>query len=642
MKKKSLFFPAALLMLLTSGYYVYWQTKKTSNDAYAEYVILREKQALAYLDLGRSVGETKKIDRLPDIFKRAIDQRQFDWYMISYLGSPVFYYPDGMRNLKFLEVEDNVFVNNEISYKTIKLADGSYLTVGINKNPEKYFGKVLEKYSRAMLQDLLVPIILALLIFGYFLKDILVMIKAVSTGKSVKNEKVSLFSKEAETLNRALSGVEYKIDSLEQQRLRLSQQVLPSLSKEIFSGRKPPYEFDCTMVRTDINGFSELFLQGDREVLIRDVKSLFRAMTEIVSRYGGYVHEFIGDEIIFYFKDEEHLNSTASALACLRDFEQFATEFGKYRTKSSLAHGTLHFSDHVNGYNLSGTVLIETVRLLFTVKERENFTTHFSDSILNRLPKWCEFESLGEMSLKGYEKKNNIYHVTKLLPLNEWVKSEDFKITDYVHFKSDPDISFPLEHLKNIETDEEYLQFKFVFSQFGKSFADLRTMASKSNYSNFLKYLLEQQSFEKARIALTALPFYIGKNEFVATDQIMILNFLKILTPSGQVAIFKSLINLGFNGLSSAQIELRSDRAFAYSLLYRGRIELSKSVVDNILKFSKSEILSYERMAMFLAFSLTRYWNEKDSIQLQVHGKALLKLVDKYNKAKEDQKLIAS
>lgn len=395
-----------LLLLFIAGY-SYYQNRNVSYEYYAKDFLLREKQVLAYLKLGEALAESERLDDLPKLFNEAISVQLIDWYQLSFEGSPVFFSPPEMRNFDLSE-EDGAFqITENYSFQTVDLGEGYFLTVGVNRDPEWYASHILKKYWDVITQDILVVTAFTLFVLSFFMRDLL------KTFQSFRQKKGKLrrgLTNEAALIEKSMTSLYSGIQSMDQEREMLRSQVLPSLRREIFSGRNPPYEFECVLIRTDINGFSEMFLSEKKEQLMREVLRVFRKFSLIASRYGGLIHEFIGDEVIVYFKERDHENAVASALALLRDFHEFLNETSFLKVKSSLSQGSLYFSEHVQGYNLSGAVLIESVRILsLAQKQKDLHLVYCSEDIKNRAPEWARFNRYREEQLKGFSTAQTVF-----------------------------------------------------------------------------------------------------------------------------------------------------------------------------------------------------------------------------------------
>lgn len=404
--KNSKFIGGVLLLIFIAAY-SYYQNRNVSYEYYAKDFLLREKQVLAYLKLGEALAESDRLDDLPKLFGDAISVQLIDWYQLSFEGSPVFFSPAEMRNFD-LPQEDGAFqVTENYSFQTVDLGEGYFLTVGVNRDPEWYASHLLQKYWDVLTQDILVVTGFTLFLLSFFMRDLL---KTFQSFRQKKGRRRKGMTAEAAIIEKSMSSLYSGIQSMDYERELLRSQVLPSLRREIFSGKVPPYEFDCVLMRTDINGFSEMFLSDQKDKLMDEVLRVFTEFSVMASRYQGLIHEFIGDEVIVYFKEEDHENAVASALALLRDFHEFLSESSFLKVKSSLSRGSLYFSKHVQGYNLSGAVLIESVRLLsLAQKNRVRHQVLCSKEVFQRIPQWAQFSLLREERLKGFSETQEVY-----------------------------------------------------------------------------------------------------------------------------------------------------------------------------------------------------------------------------------------
>jgi class 3 adenylate cyclase len=256
-----------------------------------------------------------------------------------------------------------------------------------------------------------------------------------------------------------LAGYENEVKELEIKASTLGNQVLPSLRSEILSGKKPPYEFKCTMVRTDINNFSSIFANHDTEKFMGVINEFFTEVSHIVSRYRGYVHEFVGDEVIYYFKDEECPNSRVTALSAIRDINSAAERFSKqtqarhgypFTVKSSLAHGKVRFGHLVNGFTLAGSVLIETVRILSHVIEKDGNVVCFEGAHITDVTPFCDVGQYGQVALKGLNGQRTLYRYLGHHNLSDVLKDlNPHAIENLTFYRSDDDLRLILRHLRS-------------------------------------------------------------------------------------------------------------------------------------------------------------------------------------------------
>lgn len=342
---------------------------------------------------------------------------------------------DWVENQKFnLEnSSDEVFRLDPSTYYTFEsLAENGAGIILMLKYDEAAFLKRQAQLAWSTLVKYLAGVsVLVVLIFAYFFRDIARLIRQFSRGNVASPEVLErssnkAVSREAALLGKGLWAAKQERAEILRKRDLYGQQILPSFKKEIDSGREPPYDFSCTLVRTDINNFTPIFNSEHREHFTEKIRDFFKEVSIWVENYNGYVHQFVGDEILFYFKDEECENSVAAALGCLREVNRSAERISlscqsvgySFTVKSSLSAGEMRFAPFVNGFSIAGPPLIESVRLL----------NHVSDKSMNQicLPKALVFRAEGvvraefkeEVLLKGYSEPTQIYLVTEFQSLN--------------------------------------------------------------------------------------------------------------------------------------------------------------------------------------------------------------------------------
>jgi adenylate cyclase len=211
------------------------------------------------------------------------------------------------------------------------------------------------------------------------------------------------------------------------------------------------------MVRTDINNFSTIYNNHSVDDFMRVINEYFTDVSHIVARYKGLIHEFLGDEVIFYFKDEDCLNSVETALSAIRDVnaaaervqERTMKKYGyPFTVKSALAHGTIRFGPLVNGYSLAGSVLIESVRILSHVVEKEGNVACFEGANLNRLKDVTIAEDYARVNLKGFSGTKTLYRYVGHTPLADLLAQlSDESVAWLTYYRSDESLAQILRHL---------------------------------------------------------------------------------------------------------------------------------------------------------------------------------------------------
>jgi hypothetical protein len=341
-------------------------------------------------------------------------------------------------------------------YATENLAGDFQLVVGVKRLPEQYL-----KSRFAMFGDVIAKYLIGLIVvvFGisyFFFRDILGSTQSLLAKRGKRSFSGSHpLSREADMLQRGFLAYEEKARLLEQEKELLAWQVLPSLKSELHSGRKPPYEFDCTLVRTDINNFSKIYNEHPVEAFAATINDFFTEVTHIVARYQGLIHEFVGDEVIYYFKDEVVENSVAMATFAIRDINEAASRYHAltmkergypFTVKSALGHGRLRFGRFVNMYGLAGPILIETVRVLSQVQEKDGNLLVFDDRHLPQLNDLISTEAYAQVKLKGFTEEKRLIVYTGHEALKKFGEQYHTKNDEFLRcYRSDADLLTLLE-----------------------------------------------------------------------------------------------------------------------------------------------------------------------------------------------------
>ena len=255
---------------------------------------------------------------------------------------------------------------------------------------------------------------------------------------------------DVEMLVRGLALYDDDVYRLAQERDLLSSHVLPTLRTEMMSGRKPPYDFSCTVVRTGINNFPKIYSDFPVYEFIGTINEFFTEVTQVVSRYNGLIYEFVGDEVIYYFKDEDVGNSAAIAVSAIRDIHAIAERYDEsthknrgynFTVRSSLAHGSMHFQRLVNGFGLAGSILCETGRILSHIDDKHGNALMFDDRHNGLVDRVCNVGKSVSVHSKGFDEKRSLMIYEDHKPLEDILASGDIKhLDDLRFFRSNKDL----------------------------------------------------------------------------------------------------------------------------------------------------------------------------------------------------------
>lgn len=226
---------------------------------------------------------------------------------------------------------------------------------------------------------------------------------------------------------------------------------LPSFRKEGESGIEPPYEFNCTLVRTEINNFARIYQNNPTSEFMATLDEFYTEVAHIVSRYGGYVYEFTGAEAIYYFKDDEVASSMGIALAAVEDANAVAARKSarllKERNyplvlKSALTHDRLRYGRLVNSLCLAGPAFVETARILSAVSESGGNVIVFDGRHRPLVGDVVRVEPYAELALKGYPGKREICMSGGRKRLREWLNlNSKESLNQLEYYRSDESLA---------------------------------------------------------------------------------------------------------------------------------------------------------------------------------------------------------
>lgn len=527
-------------------------------------------------------------------------------------------------------------VYTDYYYTVDDLDENLKLVVGLRFAPDVFLEEEF-KWAAGNLARYLIGILAVCLgSFFYFINDIVKAIRGLSQRGSRSHRALKAKSKEAELLARGIAAYDDQAKRLEKERDVMTVQVLSSLRTEIMSGRTPPYSFNCTLVRTDINNFSTIYNRHNVEEFSATINDFFLDVTHIVARYGGYIHEFIGDEVIYYFKDEEVGNSVAIALSAIRDINAAAMNYHRmtmsergypFTVKSAFAHGSLRFGRFVEGYGLSGPSLIETVRILSVVAEKDGCVAVFDDRHCPSIEDFASYKPYAEVKLKGFSDKRDLVIYGAHQSVHRWLTSESEPEVEMLkYYRSDADLTSILHWLReNWRTARVEKTAKVI--------AILRAITvTKSNgelqaalfawLNEMLGAAHEFKRNEETRILASAVRLtenLVPKGEYV-TECEALLN--KALEFSDRRVVANALdalaiINDAASKKALALVDHPDNRVAANALIHEGMKEISSFVLKRLRQMLKSDEDVRISSGLYAVGEIAEYHRKRDEVYFE-------------------------
>ena len=475
MKKGSVFVRSAVIFAISYLLYVSVSILFDADRNYKSIFPRWISSASTYARTGELLLQIGELDDLDARLAVALANREIHFYSIRQNGKDLIYSnPVGPGDA--LAIGDTPGTYDTENYRYIVVKSGEYtLAVGHKTSFKAYLGLYWDETGKFHIFDFFGEIFAFIVLVLFSFRDLRQILKRLSERGATRGDLALAKSSETLTLVRGLSGFENQAQALKSEKDAFRSQVLPALRKELESGRKPPYEFACTLVRTDINNFTQIFMSEKRSEFMGAINEFFIGVTHLVSRYNGSVYEFVGDEVLFYFKDEDHSSSSATAVAALRDIHKLAMKLSEktedsgysFRIKSSVAHGLLRFGPLVDAYALAGPPLIETVRMLSHVHDKSDNTVLFDESMSDAVSELCRSRRQQVVMLKGLQGARALVTLEAFTPLSLHLRQEDAKSMKLAtYYRDDEDVVEILNFVKVNYGKVESSELNFLVSLF--------------------------------------------------------------------------------------------------------------------------------------------------------------------------------
>lgn len=538
-----------------------------------------------------------------------------------------------------LDSPGDLFGESSYWYVAEDLGEGLQLVVGLRYSESEFLKIEFGGQNKVILIRYLAGIIaIAIGLFAFFFRDIRKILAVVQNRQTRVFDGIKTRSRESALFVQGLSGYERAVQDLHLQNQTLGQQVLPALKKEILSGRTPPYDFNCTLVRTDINNFSKIFHTHSVDDFMRVINDFFKEVSHIVSRYNGLVHEFVGDEVIFYFKDEDHPNSFMIALSALRDINRAAARIHghtmkrhgyPFTVKSSLAHGTIRFGPLVNGYSMAGSVLIETVRILAHVVEKDGNVIYFDGAHLPRVTDLCEASEAMRVQLKGLSGARSLFRCGGFAPLERvlgQLGETGAHVDDLTYYRDDASLIAIIDHLRvnigNLPT-ETMLKAIQILRGFQVTRSEPAVREVLISWLDHFAAMVEDSRWGKkanrifsagSMLVINLVPRNDFDREFEdrlsrlagrLKEKRAVANVLEVLTH------FKSGANPEF---FADLLEHENNRIVANAIVHEGIRALSPAVIKRLGRMMKSKSAAHRASALHAVGELAAHHRERDIV----------------------------
>ncbi|MEZ0391996.1 MAG: hypothetical protein ACAH59_07270, partial [Pseudobdellovibrionaceae bacterium] len=611
------------------GMYIY-----QSRDSYQRETERRKKIANFYLDLSAHFLMNRNSQALLPRLQTARELGEFDFFLLRKNDEVLGFYNknEDLQGINHdYKVTDDFVESDDFAFKALAVYDYK-ITIGINKAEGTFLWRQLQARKQAIIQDLVLVTTMVFLIVYLILKDIVQLSKALQTRTRSNLSKIQSRSKEGDILLQATKGFERATEGLRKDNLLLASSLAPAVRAEIRSGQRPPYEFPCTLARIDLNGYTQLVLQKKPDELLHILNLYFQTSRDLIERYhGGLIYQYVGDEIIFLFKENGVLPSSVRALRAIRSLFEMAERLvspglpNGLRLKASLVSGSLQFVKLDQGYSFSGLPLIESVRMLGQVTEKnDNILVAYADS-LKELSPYCQASDNRTTVFKGFQTESHIVEIKKFTPL---VKAfEQFPLPHVAEaYRSDQDLVGILQKLYFLLHEEEDSSFFSLIAPLRSMKVGLASDEVVRAYTDLLSACLkmgENKKPESRRLAsVMALSQNLLQKEQLDSEienAIRKCQTAKDLRVQANSLIVQAFFDFDIEDLPE-KMNSPSNRLAADAVLVSGRIDFDENLFKKVRDFLSSPRPRAKASGLYLIAALVEYHSDRDLVYLKANS----------------------
>lgn len=522
------------------------------------------------------------------------------------------------------------------------------------------------------LKDIFIITLFVGVLIYLILKDFVIIDQLLKKGDREKLSELMATSKEAQTLIESTMTLNH-INSSQKHNIEILQNTVgDALASEIYQKTPSLTSIPVSVVRIDLNGYTQIFLEKKEEHIVSVLNEYFQVTNDIIKRYGGEIYQIIGDEVIFVFKDPhflikrnagDGLDHKLKALFSVKAIFQWSEELDRkvqeqyghrFLLKASISNGSLKFVKLNTGYAFAGVPLIESVRLLGSVSDKTENTLIVTENDYKDFQNFFPVSNQKLAHLKGFEDRITVYEIKEFSEFDEYfiktlnTENEEmlrFKMQYLDYFRSQEDINQALVLINKY----------FQASQLKPVFYLIQTL-KKVNLSipdQFIAQRLYQiltdhfQTIQAKSLEYSFLPglvlltkSLVHKDLWSAPWNQLLQNFLLsnnsrvVANASDVYYFFHDKIDEIKNILTNWE---DNNRISALYILAKMKRDITKKESDVVISWLKSENPLFQASALYLVEELLKYYFTKDEIiyktnePLQKLKNESLKLTTSYN-----------
>ncbi len=641
MKRKS--FLIIIVFLFWVGYIALTIGQTLYNNAafQDETVKQRLKQVDHLLSVSQTLVIADQMDALRAHLDEAVDYQFINYYCVRKKDDLVYERSVGKvsgcdatydrRIASFGEVQK---YPDQIN-RPIKV-DDTIVSVGFANDFWSFFLESQKFYLNSYLKDIfIITVFLAFLVY-LIMKDFLTLDRLLQKGDKLGLSRMKARSKEAQTLIDST----YTLNQMNNEKSDIIHHLQNTVGLAIHSeiDNKTPHLtlIPTAVVRIDLNGYTQIFLEKKEEHIVGVLNEYFSVTNDLIKRFDGEIYQIIGDEIIFVLKNKNPLH----ALFCVRAIFEWAHELDKkilkehghrFLLKASISYGPLRFIQLNNGYAFAGVPLIESVRLLGCVSDKSENTLIINKDGAEAALEFLKNQSSKEVGLKGFDDKSEVLEIKEFISLEEFfsrvtslARETDQKsaIKSLTYFRSQNDIISSLEllndtlHSKNWGESFHLIQhLKEIKLGIKSEIIANHLFRIMSDHFQLINTNAKEYSFLNSLILITESLVHMNlwndhweklmRNYLLSSQPRIVANATEVLCYFGYDSEEMQKILSNWKG---------NNRISANFLLSEMKKSIDKTNVRTILSWLDSEHILFQVSALYVIEETLRYYRSEDPV----------------------------
>ncbi|MEK7355507.1 MAG: hypothetical protein AAB250_03615, partial [Bdellovibrionota bacterium] len=294
-----------------------------------------------------------------------------------------------------------------------------------------------------------------------------------------------------------------------------------------------------------------------------------------------------------------------------------------FRIKCSAAHGKLRFGRQVTGHSLAGAILIDTVRILAQIEEKDRNTIFFDDSVVSRTISLVRSSVAKEVVLKGSSRPRILHQYLGFESLsNVLAARERFKAVGF--FRDDDDLVSVMTYLSSPHLDR--VDFLAVVGELRELRIHRSNPTLAKAYQRLLESLfgpLDEDRARKLSATLALAKNLLTPDVFESTLRPLVEACLDVperRVIANAIEAFSFFESISEDEVLAELMRSKDNRIAANAIVREGMRELSKDVVKTASGMLRANEPLHIASGLYAIGELAAYHRVKNPIYLETHA----------------------